>query len=103
MTLTHAVTKQQFARYSCYIFGEILIAISSGFMKQESVVSVMAVVVNESLSVVNAKGLATGVFMFALFVVGVNVRRNNCNCEESQPADNCKIVVHCCGFQCLKQ
>ena len=49
----------------------------------------MAVAENESLSVVNAKGLATGVFMFALVVVGVNVRRNNCNCEESQPADNC--------------
>jgi len=89
MTLTHAVTKQQFARYSCYIFGEILIAISSGFMKQESVVSVTAVAVNESLSVVNAKGLATGVFMFALAVAGVNARRNKCNCEESQPADNC--------------
>ena len=69
MTLTRAVTKQQFARYSCYIFGEILIAISSGFMKQESVVSVTAVAVNESLSVVNAKGLATWVFMFALAVV----------------------------------
>ena len=69
MTLTRAVTKQQFARYSCYIFGEILIAISLGFVKPGSGVSVMAVAVNESLSVVNAKGLATGVFMFALAVV----------------------------------
>ena len=48
----------------------------------------MAVAENESLSIVNAKGLATEVFMFALAVVGVNVPRNNCNCEESQPADN---------------
>ena len=31
--------------------------------------SVMAVAVNESLLLVNAKGLATGVFMFALAVV----------------------------------
>ena len=49
----------------------------------------MAVAENESLSIVNAKGLATEVFMFALAVVGVNVPRNKCNCEESQPADNC--------------
>ena len=81
----------------------MLIAILLGFVKPGSVVSVMAVAVNESLLLVNAKGLATWVFMFALAVVRVNVPRNNCNCEESQPADNCKIVVRCGGFQSLKK
>ncbi len=47
----------------------MLIAILLGFVKPGSVVSVMAVAVNESLSVVKAKGSTTGVFMFALAVV----------------------------------
>lgn len=47
----------------------MLIAILLGFVKPGSVVSVMAVAVNESLLLVNAKGLAAWVFMFALAVV----------------------------------